>query len=73
LGYDDDYCKAHGEGGVIEAVNYFIKTNVLEGIQVFDDSDRGWVLGKRSAVEMPASLITEEERIKQLSDVVSHY
>jgi predicted O-methyltransferase YrrM len=69
----DDYCKAHGEGGVIEAVNYFIKTNVLEGIQVFEDGDRGWVLGKRSAVEMPASLITEEERIKQLSDVVSHY
>jgi predicted O-methyltransferase YrrM len=69
----DDYCKAHGEGGVIEAVNYFIQTKVLEDMQVFQDRDRGWVLAKRSAVEMPPPLISQEQRIKLLSDVVSHY
>ena len=69
----DDYCKAHGEGGVIEAVNYFIKTNVIEEYTFYKDMDRGWVLGKRSAVEMPPLTVSEEERIQQLADVVSHY
>lgn len=69
----DDYCKAHGEGGVIEAVNYFIEKKIIEDVDVYEDRDRGWVLGKRSAVEMSPSIVSEEERIKQLADVVSHY
>lgn len=69
----DDYCKAHGEGGVNEAVNYFIKLGLLTNVAAHQADDRGWVVGQRSGVVMPESIIPETERIQLLEDVLSHY
>lgn len=69
----DDYCKAHGEGGVNEAIDYMIKMNLLKNVKIYAAADRGWITAQRSEVPMPPCLLKEEDRIKLLGDVISHY
>lgn len=69
----DDYCEAHGKGGVNEAVDYAIKNNLLKDVKAYRAEDRGWVVGQRSSVPMPECLYTDNQRIKMLEDVLSHY
>jgi len=70
----DDYCNEHGEGGVIEAVNEFITKKYIEDVIIYKAEDRGWVVGKRSAIEVEYSdKTTPEELAKVYRDVESHY
>jgi len=72
----DDYCEAHGKGGVIEAVNLFVESKVLTDVQFFrDNTDRGWMLGRRSDVPLPDVPLAKstKEINHHLRDVVSHY
>jgi len=69
----DDYCKAHGEGGVNEAVDYAIKLGLLKNVQVFAAADRGWITAQRSEVPMPPCILNDEQRLQLLQDVLSHY
>jgi hypothetical protein len=70
----DDYCDEHGQGGVIEAVNEFIDKKYIEEAIVYKAADRGWVVGKRTAVEIEYSdKTTTEELAKVYKDVESHY
>ena len=71
----DDYCEAHGSQGVIEAVNYFTKLNIIKDISYHKSNDRGWVFGQSSNVIMPLSEYAEDpdEIMKQLKDTESHY
>ncbi len=71
----DDYCEAHGEGGVNEAVDKFIADGVLEQVQVYRAADRGWIMSRRSMKPVvPLPLATDEAELDKLRrDVVSHY
>ena len=69
----DDYCLEHGQHGVIEAVNRFIELGVLSEVQVYKAEDRGWILGKRSALPMPPCDLSSESIDKVLRDTESHY
>jgi predicted O-methyltransferase YrrM len=69
----DDYCVEHGSGGVMEAVDLFVKEGVLEDVKGFKAADRGWVLGRRSSTPMPPCTMTETQRIALLEDVRNHY
>lgn len=70
----DDYCKDHGEGGVIEAVNEFLKRGYIINPRVFAANDRGWITGRRSDKLMEDSpAVTPEELNKLCKDVESHY
>lgn len=71
----DDYCEAHGSGGVIEAVDYFLKAKTIESVTFHKSNDRGWVFGRRSSVPLPQNEFAEnpEEIMKQLKDIESHY
>ncbi len=71
----DDYCEAHGEGGVNEAVDKFIADGLLEQVQVYRAADRGWIMSRRSMKPVvPLPLATDEAELDKLRrDVVSHY
>lgn len=64
----DDYCETYGREGVISAVNYFLQSNVLIDAQIYTDQDRGWILAKRSASDIPDMPIDQilKERLKQI-------
>jgi predicted O-methyltransferase YrrM len=72
----DDYCEAHGQNGVIEAVNVFVEGKSFTDVQFFrDTTDRGWMLGRRSdtaLLEVPLAKEAKEIDIC-LRDTVSHY
>jgi predicted O-methyltransferase YrrM len=70
----DDYCKEHGEGGVLEAVNEFVTKKYIDNVKIYKAADRGWVVGKRTTVEIEYSeKTTEEELMKVYKDIESHY
>lgn len=72
----DDYCEAHGRGGVIEAVDMFVKANSFTNVQFFqDNTDRGWMIGRRSTISLPDVPMTKNpaEINSCLRDVMSHY
>jgi predicted O-methyltransferase YrrM len=71
----DDYCEAHGEGGVNEAVDKFIADGVLEQVQAYRAADRGWIMSRRSMKHVvPLPLATDEAELDKLRrDVISHY
>jgi predicted O-methyltransferase YrrM len=69
----DDYCKAHGEGGVNEAVDYAVKLGLLKDVKVYAAADRGWITAQRSEVPMPPCMLNDEQRHQLLEDVISHY
>lgn len=69
----DDYCEAHGSGGVNDAVNWAIKNNLLKDYQAYSAADRGWVVSQRSATPVPDCVFNETQREKMLEDVLSHY
>jgi len=70
----DDYCESHGMQGVIEAVNVFIKNGCITNVEFYRDDDRGWVVGTRSSVSVPESVLTSPEEInKVIRDIDSHY
>jgi predicted O-methyltransferase YrrM len=70
----DDYCKEHGEGGVLEAVNEFITKQYIDDVKIYKAADRGWVVGKRTTVEIEYSEKTsKEELMKVYKDIESHY
>lgn len=70
----DDYCKEHGSGGVIEAVDEFIKEGYIENVQIYKAGDRGWVVGTRSALSIkPSEKTSNVELEKVYKDVESHY
>jgi hypothetical protein len=71
----DDYCKEHGAGGVIEAVNEFMSSNILIDAKAYKCKDRGWVVAKRSDLPMPASKLYEDKKEMQkiYEDIKSHY
>jgi hypothetical protein len=72
----DDYCKTHGMSGVIKGVNFFITNKILCNIEYMsDDTDRGWVVAKRSEEPMPdVPMAYDEDEIEcLLRDVESHY
>lgn len=71
----DDYCEAHGEGGVNEAVDKYIADGVLEQVTAYRAGDRGWIMSRRSMKPMPAlQLASDEAELDKLRrDVVSHY
>ena len=70
----DDYCKEHGEGGVIEAVDEFIANGYIENIKVYAARDRGWISGRRSNKPVEDSeKVSNEELQKLCKDVESHY
>lgn len=70
----DDYCVEHGSGGVMEAVDEFIKDGYIENVKVYKADDRGWVVGQRSAVPVKYSEKTSDSNLtKVYKDVESHY
>lgn len=71
----DDYCKAHGEGGVNEAVDKFIADGVLEQVVAYSADDRGWIMSRRSMKPVqPLPLASDQTELDKLRrDVVSHY
>jgi predicted O-methyltransferase YrrM len=71
----DDYCEKHGAGGVIEAVNEFVSTNLLIDAKAYKCGDRGWILAKRSDLPMPASKLYDDKKEMQkvYEDIKSHY
>jgi len=70
----DDYCEAHGMQGVIEAVNTFIENGCIQNISYYKDNDRGWIVGSRSSVSVPESVLTTPEKLdKVYRDIESHY
>jgi len=71
----DDYCETHGSQGVIEAVDVFLKTGVIKDAKKYMAQDRGWIIGRRSAIKVPFSEYAEssDEIMKQLKDTESHY
>ena len=72
----DDYCDAHGQNGVIEAVNLFVDGKSFTDVQFFrDTTDRGWMVGRRSDTPLPeVSLVKDADELNSvLRDVVSHY
>jgi len=70
----DDYCKEHGEGGVLEAVNEFITKGYITDVKIYKAADRGWMVGKRTTIEIEYSEKTsEEELMKVYRDIESHY
>jgi predicted O-methyltransferase YrrM len=70
----DDYCKEHGEGGVIEAVDEFLLKGYIVNPRVFSAEDRGWIIGKRSDKLMEDSPMVSKENLQILcEDVQSHY
>jgi predicted O-methyltransferase YrrM len=71
----DDYCEEHGAGGVMEAVNEFVKSNILVEAKGYKCYDRGWVMAKRSHLEVGPSALYENkaEMQKVYEDVESHY
>jgi predicted O-methyltransferase YrrM len=44
----DDYCLSHGTRGVIQAWDAAVNDGRLTEIEVHQDQDRGWALGRRS-------------------------
>jgi predicted O-methyltransferase YrrM len=70
----DDYCEAHGTGGVIEAVDTFVQNGCIEDVKIYKNEDRGWIVGKRSSVIVPPSRLTQpDELYKVYKDIESHY
>ena len=70
----DDYCEEHGAGGVIEAVNEFIKLGYINNVQIYKSSDRGWVTGTRSGIPVAYSEKTSDKELDAVyKDVESHY
>ena len=71
----DDYCEAHGQGGVNEAVDKFIADGVLEQVQTYRADDRGWIMSRRSMKPVvPLPLATDDAELDKLRrDVISHY
>jgi len=70
----DDYCEEHGSGGVNEAVDLFIDEGYIEDIMEYKAEDRGWIVGKRSAIPVKYSEKTSEnELMKVYKDIESHY
>lgn len=71
----DDYCEAHGQGGVNEAVDKFITDGVLEQVQVYRAEDRGWIMSRRSMKPVKPLPLAEDaaELDKLRQDVISHY
>jgi len=71
----DDYCVEHGSAGVIEAVNEFIKMNILVEAKGYKCNDRGWVMAKRSDRTIEPSALYENkiEMQKVYEDIESHY
>lgn len=71
----DDFCEEHGAGGVIEAVNQFVASNVLIDAKAYKCGDRGWVMAQRSEKEVPVSDLYENkaEMQKVYEDIESHY
>ena len=70
----DDYCLEHGSGGVIEAVNEFIKDGYIDGVKVYKAADRGWIVGTRSSIPVRYSeKVSAEELTKVYRDTESHY
>lgn len=72
----DDYCKAHGMSGVIKGVNFFITNKILCEIEYMsDDTDRGWVVAKRSEEPIPdVPMAHDDDEIEcLLRDTESHY
>lgn len=71
----DDYCEAHGEGGVNEAVDTFIANGVLEQVTAYRAADRGWIMSRRSMKPVPPlPLASDQAELDKLRrDVVSHY
>ncbi len=71
----DDYCEAHGQGGVNEAVDAFIADGVLEQVVAYRSDDRGWIMSRRSMKPVKPLALAEDaaELDKLRRDVVSHY
>jgi predicted O-methyltransferase YrrM len=71
----DDYCEAHGEGGVNEAVDKFIADGVLEQVTAYRADDRGWIMSRRSMKPVqPLPLASDAVELDKLRrDVISHY
>jgi predicted O-methyltransferase YrrM len=70
----DDYCEEHGAGGVIEAVNEFIKLGYINNFNIYKSSDRGWIIGTRSGIPVVYSeKISDKELDAVYKDVESHY
>lgn len=70
----DDYCEEHGAGGVIEAVNEFIKLGYINNVQIYKSSDRGWVTGTRSGIPVAYSEKTSDKELDAVyKDIESHY
>jgi len=70
----DDYCKDHGLGGVIEAVNEFIEKGYICDVSTYQAADRGWVVGKRTSVPIAYSeMASKEELMKVYKDIESQY
>jgi len=70
----DDYCEEHGCHGVNEAVDEYIKNNIIEVCNIFKHDDRGWILAKRTSIPVPYSPLREEANmLNLLKDIESHY
>ena len=70
----DDYCEEHGAGGVIEAVNEFIKLGYINNVQIYKSNDRGWVTGTRSGIPVAYSEKTSDKELDAVyKDIESHY
>jgi predicted O-methyltransferase YrrM len=70
----DDYCEEHGSGGVIEAVDEFVKEGYIKNVSIYKAQDRGWIVGTRSAIPMAYSDKTSSTELdKVYKDVESHY
>jgi predicted O-methyltransferase YrrM len=68
----DDYCEAHGQQGVIRAVDEIIQLGLLSDIQYVSSQDRQMVFAKRSAVPFSPS-IPDDEIYRLLQETHSHY
>ena len=70
----DDYCEEHGSGGVIEAVDDFIDEGYIENVTFYKADDRGWIIGKRSALSVkPSEKTSSTELEKVYKDIESQY
>jgi len=70
----DDYCEEHGSGGVIEAVDEFVKDGYIKNVTIYKAQDRGWIVGTRSAIPMTHSDKTSKTELDRVyKDVESHY
>lgn len=70
----DDYCEEHGAGGVIEAVDEFVKEGYIKNVSIYKAQDRGWIVGTRSSIPMAHSDKTSKTELDNVyKDVESHY